>query len=73
MKNCPCYFFGEMINIKKFDLNLLSIDKISLKSTVAVTYRIKYITMQSLDHVSIDCKNTLYLVFNNVDGYIIEK
>ena len=32
-KSCPHYFFDDMINIKSFDLCLLSIDKISLKST----------------------------------------
>ena len=26
--------------------------------------------MKSLDHVNIDIANSLYLVFNNVDGYI---
>ena len=26
--------------------------------------------MKSLDNVNIDCENSLYLVFNNVDGYI---
>ena len=30
-------------------------------------YHIKYITMKSLDHVNIDCKNS------HVDGYIIEQ
>ena len=59
-----------MINIKNFNANLLNIDKISFKSTGAVTYHIKYITMKSLDHVNIDGKSSLYLVFNNVDGYI---
>ena len=49
--------------------NLLSIDKISFKSIDAVTYHIKYITMKSLDHINIDSENSLYLVFNNVDGY----
>ena len=62
-----------MINIQNFDLNLLSIDKISFKSTDAVTCHIKYVTMKSFDHVNIDCENSLYLVFNNVDGYIIEE
>ena len=33
----------------------------------------KYITVNSLEHVSIDNENFLYLVFNNVDGYIKEK
>ena len=28
--------------------------------------------MKSLDHVNIDSKNLLYLIFNNVDGYIEE-
>ena len=29
--------------------------------------------MKSLVHVNFDCENSLYLVFNNVDGYIIEE
>ena len=29
--------------------------------------------MKSLVNVNFDCENSLYLVFNNVDGYIIEK
>ena len=73
IKNRPYYFFNHMINIKNFDPNLLIIDKISFKHIDAVTYYIKYITMKSLDHVNIDCENSLYLVFNNVDGYIIEE
>ena len=28
--------------------------------------------MKSLDHVNIDSDNSLYLIFNNVDGYIEE-
>ena len=59
-----------MINIKIFDQNLLNTDKISFKSTDAVIYNIRYITMKSLDHVNIDSENLLYL--NNVDGYIEE-
>ena len=68
----PYYFFSDMIIAKNFNPNLLSIDKISFKSIDAVKccYYIKYITMKSLDHVNIDCKNSHYLVFNNVDGYI---
>ena len=33
----------------------------------------KYITVNSLEHVSIDHENFLYLVFKNVDGYITGK
>ena len=61
-----------MINFKNFDSNLLSIYKISFKSTDAVIYNIRYITAKSLDHVNIDEENPLYLVFNNIDGYIEE-
>ena len=48
---------------------MLSIDKISSKSTNAVIYSIKYIKMKSLDYVIIDSENYLYLIFNNVDWY----
>ena len=62
-----------MINVKNFDPNLLTIDKISFKSIDSVTYHMKYITMKSLDHMNTDTPNSLYLVFENVDGYIIEE
>ena len=29
--------------------------------------------MKSLDHVNIACESSFYLVFNNVDGYIIKE
>ena len=63
-----------MINIKNFDSYLLSINKTSFQKVIdAVTYHIKYIAMKSLDHVNIDCENSLYLVFHNIDRYIVEK
>ena len=53
-----------MTNIKKFDLNLLSINKISFeKNTDCVIYEIEYFK-------NLDSENTLYLIFNNVDAYI---
>ena len=61
-----------MISVKKFDPSFLNISKISFKSIDAVIYSIRYITMKSLDHVNIDSANSIYLVFNNVDGYIEE-
>ena len=67
------YYFFNMINVKNFDPNLLTIDKISFKSIDSVTYHMKYITMKSLDHMNTDTPNSLYLVFENVDGYIIEE
>ena len=44
IENRQYYFFNDMINIKSFDPNLLSIDNISFKSTDVVIYNIEYIT-----------------------------
>ena len=62
-----------MISIKNFEPNLLSIDNTSFKSIDAVTHHIKYITVKSPDHVNIDSENSLYVVSNDVDGYIIKE
>ena len=72
IKNRPYYFFNDMINIKSFDPKLLEINKLSCKSANISIYHIEYMKMKSLDHVNIDSENPLYLIFNNVDGYIIE-
>ena len=45
------YFFN---NIENIDPHLLSIDKKCLKKTDAVIYKIKYITMQSINNQNID-------------------
>ena len=71
LKIHPYYFFNYMINIKNVDTNLLTIDKISFKSTDAVIYDIKYITMKSFDSESTDSENPLCLIFNDVNAYII--
>ena len=53
-----------MTNIKNFDLNLLSINKISFeKNTDCVIYEIEFFK-------NLDSENSLYLIFNNVDAYI---
>ena len=61
-----------MINIKKFDSNLLKIDKKSYKD-IGI-YNIGYITIKKID----DCENIysvnpLYLRINHASGYIEEK
>ena len=61
---------NDVINIRNFISNLISIDIPSIKGIDAVIYHIKYITKKVLDYVNIDCDNFLYLAFNNVDGYI---
>ena len=65
IKNRQNYFFNSMININNFDLNLLSIDQISFKSTDCFIYGVEYFK-------NFDNKNSLYFVFNNVDVYIEE-
>ena len=62
-----------MINIKNFDPNLPSINKISYKNTDAVVYSIRYIMMESIKNQNIDSENPLCLVFSDVDAYIIEE
>ena len=62
-----------MINSKKFDPSLIDINKISFKSNDAIICHIEYIPMKSLDNENIDSENSLYLVFNNVNGYIIDE
>ena len=63
-KNRQNYFFNSMTNTKKFDPSSLSIDKISFeKNTDCLIYEIEYFK-------NFNNKNSLYLVFNNVDAYI---
>ena len=73
IKNYRYYTFNDKINIKKSDPNLLTIDKISFKNVDGVIYNIKYITRKSLDNENIDSENPLCIIFNDVDGYIIEE
>ena len=65
MKNRPHYILNDMINVKNFDSGLLSIDKILFKSTDDVIYQIKYIIIKSIDY-----EKSLYLILENIDGYI---
>ena len=72
IKNRPYYFCHDILNIKSFDPNLLNISKLSCKSANISIYYLECMTLAILDHVNIDVENLLYLIFNNVDGYIIE-
>ena len=72
IKNWIYYFYNDMVDIKKFDSNLLKIDKKSYKD-IGI-YNIGYITIKKID----DCENIysvnpLYLLINHVNGYIEEK
>ena len=58
-----------MINIKKFDSNLLKIDKKSYKD-IAI-YNIGYITIKKIgDYENISSVNPLYLIIAHACGYI---
>ena len=68
IKNLLYYFFNDMVNIKNFDPSLLETKKLSCKSTNVNIYHIDYMTMESLDLVSINSENPLCLIFDNVNG-----
>ena len=59
-----------MINTKKFDSNLLIIDKVS-HGNIDIYY-IGYIAMKDLGYISIHSVNYLYLIINKADGYTEE-
>ena len=71
VKNCTYYFLNDMINIKIFDQSLIKIDKKSYKN-IGI-YHIGYITIKSVsDYENINSANPLYLIIDDVDGYIEE-
>ena len=72
IKNRTYYFYNDMINIKKFDSNLLKIDKKSYKD-ISI-YNIGYITIKKIDdYENIYSVNPLYLTIAHASGYIEEK
>ena len=71
IKKRAYYFFDDMINIKNFDSNLLKIDKELYENSDI--YRISYITMKDSDYLTINSVNSLFLIIDEVDGYIDEK
>ena len=72
IKNRTYYFYNDMIDIKKFDSNLLKIDKKSYKD-IGI-YNIGYITIKKIDdYENIYSVNPLYLIVNHANGYIEEK
>ena len=73
LKNHPPCFSNDMININDVDANLLTIDKMSFKSTDAIIYDIKSMTVKGCDSESINSENPLCLTFNEVDTYIINE
>ena len=72
IKNRTYYFYNYMINIKRFDSNLLKIDKKSYKG-IGI-YNIGYITIKKIDdYENIYSVNLLYLTIAHASEYIEEK
>ena len=72
IKNRTYYFYNDMVNIKKFDLNLLKINKKSYKD-IGI-YNIGYITVKKTDYYeNIYSVNPLHLIVDHASRYIEEK
>ena len=69
IKNRTYYFHNDLINLKEFDPSQLNLDK---KSSMDVNiYYIEYITTKGIgDYENITSVSPLYLIINDVDGYI---
>ena len=63
-KNRTYYFYNDIIDLKKFESNLLKIDK-TLYKNIGI-YNIGYITIKNI-------VNPLYLLVNHVSGCIKEE
>ena len=72
IKNWTYHFFNDLTNIEDFDPNLLKIDKKSYKN-IGI-YNTGYITIKKIDdYENIYSVKPLYLIINEVDGYIEEE
>ena len=72
IKNRTYYFYNDMVNIKDYEPNLLTIDREPYKD-IGI-YNIGYIAIKKID----DCENIysvnpLYLLVNHENGYIEAK
>ena len=72
IKNRTYYFYNDMINIKKFDSNLLKIDKKSYKD-IGI-YNIGYIMVKKIDdYENIYSVNPSCLIIDHASGYTEEE
>ena len=67
IKNRTYYFYSDIVDIKKFDSNLLKIDKKSYKD-IGI-YNIGYITSKKIgDYENVFGANPLYLTIAHASG-----
>ena len=72
IKNRTYYFYNDMVDIKKFDSNLLKIDKKSYKD-IGI-YSMGYITIKKIDdYENVYSVNPSYLTIAHASRYIEEK
>ena len=72
IKNQRYYFFGDMVDIKNFNSNLLKTDK-KLYKDIDIYY-IGYITLKKFgDCENIHSRNLLHLIIHSTTGHFKEK
>ena len=64
------YFFDDIVNIKNFDPNNITIDEKSYKNILI--YYIGYATIKDSKYIKINSVNPLYLIFSKVNRYFEE-
>ena len=70
IKSQTYYFFDDIINMKYFDPSNIKIDEKLYKNILI--YYIGYVTIKDSKYVKINSVNSLYLIFNEVNGYFEE-
>ena len=69
IKNETYYFHNDIIAIKRFDSNMLKLDKKSDK--ILDIYNIGYVTIKNIDY-GYDINSVNIIIFDNAYGYIEE-
>ena len=70
-KNWNYFLFVDIINTQNFYPNNIKTDEKSIKSIL--TYYIGYVTIKDSKYVKSNSVNPLYLIFNKMNGYIMER
>ena len=70
IKNRTYYFLNDIINIKNFDPNNIKIDEKSYKNILI--YYTGFVTVKYSKYVKIYSVNPLNIIFNKVNGNLIE-
>ena len=70
IKNHTYYFFDDIINIKFFDPDKVTIDE-KLYKSILICYT-GYVTIKDLKYVKINSVNPLYHIIDKVNGYLKE-